>query len=127
SGLARRLRATYPGERFTGVVLAEPFTGDMFQFVLAGDPPCFLTSRTTLYSASHFRDFLAMRSARYDWWERLDQARVNLVVLNSRTDRKLLAALEGDPAWELVAGTPGWKESPATAPLVLAVRKEPAP
>jgi hypothetical protein len=123
--LSRQIRATYPDERFTGVVLAGEYASDVLLFLLPPEQPVFLFSRVLLFSPEHYRIYAAMRSGQANWWELLDADHINLIVVKSSAEPKLLAALQEDPAWVLVAGTPNWKGLPEGAPLVLAVRKRP--
>src|SRR5262249_53974044 len=54
-GLARRLRTTYPDERFTGAVLGSEYASDVLRFLLPEKTPVLLSSRVLLFSPEHWR------------------------------------------------------------------------
>jgi hypothetical protein len=63
------------------------------------DLPVFVDTRIELYAAEHWRDYLALHNARYDWQAIADRYAMDYLFVQPDKQKDLVAAAAASPAW----------------------------
>lgn len=105
-----RATARYPEGRFRGRVFASETLGDYFVWHDLPGVDVYIYSHVHLFPADHWRRVQTIRAAGKGWSGLLDDAKVNLVVVEAEQNRQLCDKLKGDRAWTVVLDETGRRD-----------------
>jgi hypothetical protein len=115
--LADLVKDAYPEGKLTGGVFATGEAADFLARVLPQGLRLFAWGDPGLLPEERWRGFVAIQSGRADWWEIVDDAGINLLVLSPRRDASLLQALKEDEAWLVTSAGDGVEAAVRRKPI----------
>ncbi len=120
------LQTHYPEGKFRGMIFTSETAGDYLVWALPRNMPVFAYCHVHLFTPEHWQLVKIVRAGAPAWRQVLDRNKINMVVVEPDTNRRLRDLLYQDPDWQILhdeTDDPGVVD-PRTW-LLIAVRKTP--